>query len=283
MDKDANAAQKTYWTDAVGEDWVALQKDMDKLLAPAMKAVLAVADLQPGMRVLDVGCGTGALTRAAALAVGESGSVTGLDISATMLGYARQMEAGLGAARIDWLEADAQTHRFAAESFDAVVSRFGVMFFADPAAAFTNLHRATATGGRFVAVAWRGPDDSPYFRLMGQARTIIAGPPPPTDPHAPGPMAFADEARIVGLMTISGWTAHAKIVPVELVPPGGLEGFLNQALRVGPMASALKSGDLDSSDIPKAQAELRRRFEPLVGPDGRLVISNKLNLFLGRA
>ncbi len=284
MSGTANADQKTFWTETVGTDWVANQRDMDLLLAPAARAVLDEAKIERGARVLDIGCGTGALTRAAAQAAGAEGHVVGLDISATMLAHAASLEQLDGAASISWLETDAQTHEFGVEAFDFIISRFGVMFFADPLAAFANLRGAAAKGGRFVAICWRGPQDSPYFRLMQEALfTVTGGGPPAVDPHAPGPMAFADDARVIDLMSRAGWDAHALRIKIDLEPSGGIDRFLEQVLAIGPIASALKSGSLDRSDIPKVQSVLRDLLAPMTIAGGRLVVPNDFNLFVGRA
>lgn len=283
MQHETNADQRTYWREAAGRDWVALQADMDALLAPALDAVLDAAEITAGERILDIGCGTGALSRAAANKTGAGGHVTGLDISATMLGRAAEHAPRGGAAPVAWLEADAQTHAFEAGAFDCCISRFGVMFFADPVAAFSNLRRGARPGGRLAAITWRGPEDSPYFRLMGRVRAELAGPAPASDPHAPGPMAFADADRVVAMLNAAGWDAEARRVEVTLVPRGGIDGFVDQALRVGPLGAALKSGDLSERDVPAAQDRLREVFAPMTEPGGGLRIPNALNLFTARA
>lgn len=244
---------------------------------------MAAAEIAPGEHVLDIGCGTGALARAAAEKAGADGHVTGLDISDTMLARAAEILPGDGAAPINWLEADAQSHAFGEGSFDCFVSRFGVMFFAEPVAAFANLRRCARPGGRFAAITWRGPEDSPYFRLMGRVRAELAGPPPPSDPHAPGPMAFADPDRVLGLLAEAGWDAGAQTINLNLVPRGGIDGFVDQALRVGPLGAALKSGDLSERDVPAAQDRLREVFAPMTDADGTLRIPNALNLFTAKA
>jgi SAM-dependent methyltransferase len=154
--------------------------------------------------VLDVGCGSGATTAAAAVAVGPTGRVTGVDVSAPLLAAARGRAERAGVAdRVGLLTADAQTHDFEPASFDAVVSRFGLMLFDDPRAAFANLAGALRPGGRLAFVTWRGADANGWFAIP--LRVLHAG--LGTVPSAPdGPCAFslADPSWVVELIEASG-------------------------------------------------------------------------------
>ena len=145
----ANAEQIEYWNGAVGECWAAFQPVLDKALSAISDTALAFAAAKPGERVLDVGCGTGTTTYALAKTVGPGGDVTGVDISRPMLAVARSRGVG-----VNFREADAATHLFH-PTHDLVFSRFGVMFFADPAAAFANIRKAIAPHGRLAFVCWR--------------------------------------------------------------------------------------------------------------------------------
>ena len=153
----ANPEQATYWN-ARGEHWVAHQPAIDARLAPVGEALFARAAPCPGERALDVGCGTGTTTLELAARVGASGEVLGVDISAPMLAVARQRCAERGYQHVRLLHADAQSDRFEAAAYDLLLSRFGVMFFSDPVAAFTNLMQ-------------RAPARRPAgVRLLGAAR-----------------------------------------------------------------------------------------------------------------
>lgn len=278
MNETINGAQRAFWTHDVGDRWVSEESALEVMHGPIADAVLRTAHLSPGEKVLDIGCGTGATTRRAATAVGIGGAVTGLDISATMLRGAATIPSPEGGGRISWLEADAQTCPFTEGAFDVILSRMGVMFFDDPEAAFANLRKAVRPGGRFAAICWRGPADSPSFRVMIQALEAVLGPGPKADPYAPGPMAFADETRVIGLMEAAGWKAKAKRVPLEL-SPGTLSDLLAIANRIGPIESAIRSGTLTPETAKEVNRELSERMGAFTRSDGRVVLPTIMNLY----
>jgi len=175
-----NADQVAFWNSPAGEKWVRNQAEMDMTLAPLTEMLLARAAPAPGQRVLDVGCGTGTTVLQLAGAVGPGGHVQGLDVSEPMLALARQRVAAAGAGNVDLVLDDAQTFAFDAGSRDLVFSRFGVMFFADPPAAFANLRRALVPGGRLVFVCWADLADNPWFKVPRDAAIARLGPVPPT-------------------------------------------------------------------------------------------------------
>jgi SAM-dependent methyltransferase len=168
---------------------------------PGANAVL----LQPGERVLDVGCGYGTSTLEAAKRVAPSGRVVGVDISAAMLEPARQRVAAGGVDNVELLQADAQVHPFEPASFDVVISRFGIMFFDDPQAGFGNLARALRPGGRLVFVCPQDPLKSEWVRIaFGAAVAALGRAPDLGPPGAPGPFALADGDRLARLLTAAG-------------------------------------------------------------------------------
>lgn len=176
MTDETNAAQRQFWNSDFGAKWVTFEADLETLHAPMNDPLLTCAAIEPGMDVLDVGCGSGAVTRRAAEWVGAAGSLTGVDISEVLLNKARATATGEGSATIVYLHADAQTYAFAPASFDRVVSRMGVMFFADPTAAFANLLRAVRPGGYLSAVVWRRGEANPWFRISTEAAIRHLGP-----------------------------------------------------------------------------------------------------------
>jgi SAM-dependent methyltransferase len=198
-----NIDQVEYWNSAVGDTWARMQQRLDLAFTPVTAALLSMAAPQPGEDVLDVGCGSGETTLAMAAAVGDDGSATGLDISEALLARARdRAEAGLSEA--EFINADAAT--FADEmGFDLVVSRFGVMFFDDPVAAFGNLHRLAAPGGRLCFACWQPAADNLWVTLPMRTLADLLPPQPPTDPHAPGPFALADPDRVHAILDAAGW------------------------------------------------------------------------------
>lgn len=263
MSEAANAAQVAYWNAAAGPTWAEQQAPLDRQLAPLGRRALAELDLGPGRRVLDVGCGAGETTLELAARGAEA---TGVDISSPLLDVARRRAAGV--AHVRFLEADAQTYPFEPESFDAVFSRFGVMFFGDPDAAFANLHRALAPGGRLAFVCWRPMSDG--NELMGLpmravlARTGIAAPPPP-EPGAPGPFGFADPDRVRGILGRAGFRDVAIVPHDEAVGSGDLETTLALALKVGPLGALLRE---NPQHRDAALAAIREALAQHVADDG---------------
>jgi SAM-dependent methyltransferase len=194
-----------YWNGPAGERWVHAQAQLDRMLAPFLDALIARARPAAGERVVDVGCGCGATALALAPSVAPGGAVVGVDVSAPMLARARDRAAGLAA--VDFVEADAASHALDPPA-DLLVSRFGVMFFGDPPAAFANLFRMVRPGGRLAFVCWRALADNPWAHVpLDAARDAVAAPAAPADPHAPGPFALADGARVRALLEGAGFEA----------------------------------------------------------------------------
>ena len=151
-----NAAQIEYWNDQAGLTWAEMQPLLDRQLAPLGRRAMDALSPAPGERVLDIGCGCGDTTLALAERIAPNGAALGLDISAPMLAVARRTAAERGHTHASFAEQDAQTATFETK-FDAAFSRFGVMFFADPARSFANLARGLKSGGRLAFVCWREP------------------------------------------------------------------------------------------------------------------------------
>ena len=153
-----NADELAYWNGEGGVHWVKQQAHTDAVLAPVADAVIAHAAPRSGERVLDIGCGCGSTTL---LLSPLASHVTGLDISEPMLNVARQRAEGL--ANVDFVNADAAAFR-TDTPYDLLFSRFGVMFFGDPTAAFANLRRAARPGGRLAFVCWRPIGENPWMQ-----------------------------------------------------------------------------------------------------------------------
>ena len=238
------------------------------MLAPFTPIILDAAGLTSGKRVLDIGCGCGATTLAAARAVAP-GSVLGADLSAPMLDRARADAARAGLANVEFVQADAQVHPFDPASFDAVISRFGVMFFADPVAAFANVRRALRPGRR----GSRSPAGSRWPRTRGSACPRSAAlehvPPPPALPaDAPGPFALADPDRTRLLLRDAGWH-DIDVAPHEttllLGGPGSLDtavDFLRTGSTGPDAARERRRGDGDACARRGARRTSRRSPRP---------------------
>ncbi len=202
--RDAHAQQAAYWNGPGADMWVTRQARMDAALAPVTRALLAHAAAAQGERVLDIGCGTGETVLALADAVGPGGHVTGIDISEPMLGLARTR--ATGHENITLALADAASWQ-PPQPVDLLVSRFGVMFFGDPVAAFRNLRACLAPAGRLRFACWRPAADNDWVRIPRQALAPHLPPAPPADPGLPGQFAFGDAGRVADILTQAGFTA----------------------------------------------------------------------------
>src|SRR4249919_2466186 len=194
--RQSNRDEAARWNESSGPVWVELQDVLDRMYAPFEALLTEEAFPREGGRVLDIGCGAGATTLALARRLGPGGLCLGVDISAPLLAAARARAATEQLTTAQFREADAQTHEFEAGAFDAVVSRFGVMFFDDPVAAFANIRRAARPGAALTFVAWRSPADNPFLTAAARAVAPLLPSMRPAGPTAPGQFAFADGARV---------------------------------------------------------------------------------------
>jgi SAM-dependent methyltransferase len=212
MSDAANAEMRQYWNEVAGPRWVGRQAAQEARNVEMLSLLLAAAQAKPGELVLDIGCGTGVTTEPYAKAVGTQGHVTGVDISQPMLDAARQRIAARGLHNVTLMLADAQVHPFPPGSFDLVTSRLGVMFFADPAAAFRNLLGALKSGGRLAMAVWAPIAENTHWRIPYEIALRHVGEPAPQPPHAPGPHAFGDRTYLRNILDGAGF-AEIKIEP----------------------------------------------------------------------
>jgi SAM-dependent methyltransferase len=254
MTDTANAAQREYWNNVAGPRWVGLQGAVERRVAVVNGLLLAGAAASPGEHVLDVGCGTGAATVPLAEAVGAQGSVTGVDISEPMLAAARKRIAENRAGNVRFVLADAQTHAFTPAAFDLVASRFGVMFFGDPAAAFRNLLGATKPGGRLCFACWGRLAENRHWLVPFEIVVRHLGPPAPSDPRAPGPFAFGDPDYVRGFLAAAGWTAIeiARETPSLVIDDAETEA--ERIAMMGPTARLIEEKQPDEA----TRAAIRR-------------------------
>ena len=199
----SNAEQANAWDGREGAYWAAHHDVFEASLARYQRAFLTAAAIRPEDLVLDVGCGTGVSTRAAALLARE-GAAVGVDLSSEMIAVARRLAGQAGLTNVVFEHADAQVHPFAAESFDIAISRTGAMFFGDPHAAFANLRRSLKPGGRLVLLTWQRAELQEWTRAFSAALTGRT--PPSPAPGAPGPFSLSDPAHVRALLDGSGFT-----------------------------------------------------------------------------
>jgi SAM-dependent methyltransferase len=263
--REPNAAQIEYWN--VAQHWVDDQAGHDEMLEPLGRLAQEALAPEAGERILDIGCGTGATTLALADAVGAQGAVVGVDVSATLLSVAR--ERARGTANVSFLEADAQTQAFD-ERFDGAFSRFGVMFFEDPVAAFGNIARALRPGGRLAFVCWQAAAHSDWWTLPLNVAARYVELPPPSDPNAPGPFALADAVRLRRILREAGFTEISLDDVRRRVLVGG-RGGVDRALtflRASRLGAAIVEGAGNEAKAGEAFDAIARALGPHLGPEG---------------
>ncbi len=257
-DAAANAAQIENWNLRTGEIWVRFQPRLDAQISPLGEQAMTALAPAAGERVLDIGCGCGQTSVNLATRVAPGGAVLGVDVSEPMLGLARSRPRPAGAAPLDFRRADAQVEDLGAGAFDAVFSRFGVMFFADPSAAFANIRAALRPGGRLSFVCWRAMALNPMMTAPLEAARALLPPLPPADPLAPGPFAFADAARVRRILGAAGFT-DIVISPFDADLVGGtLEEAVELSLFVGPLATVLRDNPQLREPVTNAVRETWR-------------------------
>ncbi|HJW08236.1 MAG TPA: methyltransferase domain-containing protein [Holophagaceae bacterium] len=232
--------QAALWNGPAGRGWVEAQAVLDTMFQPFEDLLLDAVPAGSGARVLDVGCGTGGTTLAFARRAGGGGCL-GVDISEPMIAAARARAAQAGAP-VDFLVADAGAHAFEPANFDVILSRFGVMFFGDPAGAFAHLRRAARDGAGLRFAAWRGAAENPFMTAAERAAAPLLPELPPRLPNAPGQFAFADPQRIHGILAASGW-GGIDIRPLDVAcafPEAELPRYLTW---VGPVGRFLQEAD----------------------------------------
>ena len=245
-------------------------READRLEAingPFGEVMLEAVGLQPGQRVLDIGCGQGTTTREAAQAVAPEGAAVGVDISAALVAFARQRTAAVGVGNVEFVHADAQTHPFQEQGFDAVISRFGTMFFQDPEAAFANLGRALRPGGRLAIVCPHDPSKTEWVAVAFAAAAPHVGIPDLGPPGAPGPFAFADGDRLRRVLQVGGFrdvTLQAVTRPVRMGDDAeDVSGFITSL----PEAKQLFAGK-PRDKVAAATNSLRKGLEPYASATG---------------
>ncbi len=259
-----NSAQSKYWNTAAGDQWTADQETMDRFLSLVSERLFQHAAIQPGERILDIGCGTGATALEAAKATGAGGAVLGIDLSHAMLGLARsRAEAMDGMATLTLEVADAQSHAFAQGAYDLLQSRFGVMFFEDPRAAFANLLGALRPGGRLCFVCWGPLAEHPWFRISGAAAGKFLGKPDAADPRAPGPLAFADTDYVTGILSGAGFEdIRISSETCELLGAANIADAAENALKRGPAARLIGAHNPPPETIAAIRAEIETGLAP---------------------
>ncbi|MFD5233819.1 class I SAM-dependent methyltransferase [Streptomyces qaidamensis] len=249
--------QAARWNGPAGNAWVDLQELLDEMFRPIEELLVDAVAAEHAGSVLDVGCGTGGVTRAVAR---RAGHCVGVDISGPMIETARAHAEREGVPA-SFIRADAQEYAFEPGAFDAVVSRFGVMFFTDPVRAFGNLRSAVRDGAGLRCVVWRGPEENPFMTTAERAAAPFLPDLPARRPDQPGQFAFADPERVHRVLADSGW-AGIDIQPVDVVCALPERDLVTYFTRLGPLGMVLPGADERTrAEIVEA---VRPAFDPFV-------------------
>jgi SAM-dependent methyltransferase len=264
---EANADQREYWNGDESREWADEPSRFDEMLEPFGTRALDVADVRPGARVLDVGCGNGAVTIEAAVRAGGDGSAIGIDLSEPMLINARERAAARGLGNTTFVAADAQVAALDGP-FDAATSRFGIMFFDDPAAAFANIVGSLAPAGRLAFACWRTVPENEWVAV--QAAAVAEHVPlPDFSGDGPGPFRYGDPTALVETL------ARAGLRDVEAEPfdttlllggRGSLDDIMRYVERNGMTRRFL--GDAEADQRARAIESVRAALTPFVTEEG---------------
>ncbi len=242
-----NADQIEFWNGEGGEKFVRYQNALDTMLKPFGEEAMRRSGVKAGDAVLDIGCGCGDTSIDLAMAVGVTGEVVGVDISEPMLARAEYMAGQTELTNVFFEIADVEAGPLHRDSFDLAFSRFGVMFFRNPATAFANVHAALRQGGRLAFACWQALPKNQWVSIQMQAVLPLVAPPPPMGPEDPGPFSFADAERVRRILTEAGFSDIA-VEPFDTrVALGGmlvLDDAVDFSLQLGPATALLK----DASD-----------------------------------
>ncbi len=257
------AEQAAYWNGPGGQGWLSAYQRIERSLQGFTDALFAAVKARAGEQAIDIGCGTGGTTAELARAVAPSGHVLGVDISEALVNAARER-------RVDnatFVVGDAAAHPFKDAHYDLVFSRFGVMFFAEPVAAFANFRRALKPTGRLAFICWRPPQENPWATVSLRAAQPFLPPLPRPGPEDPGQFAFGDRARVERILKEAGFS-HFAIEPVDrpVFVGATIPDIVESAGRFGPLARAF--ADADAAAIDKAKAAIAEALAPHLRIEG---------------
>lgn len=261
----ANLEQAEAWDGVRGDHWARYADHYDALIQRVTPHLMDAAAIGASDRVLDVGCGCGSTTRIAARAA-RTGSVLGVDLSAVMLEEAERRTRAEGLDNVRFEQTDVQVHPFAA-AFDLAISRFGVMFFEGPEAAFSNVASALRRGGRFTFLCWQERDRNDWAMIPVSAALTAVPPPDPAPAGAPGPFSLGNPDRIRQLLTQAGFDDVDVSEVAESIRLG--ENATDAVdFWQGTGTARLLLDDVDAETERRAIDAVRGALRPHEGPEG---------------
>jgi SAM-dependent methyltransferase len=264
--------QRVYWNSPVGDKWVNNQSTLDAMFVPLTADLIELASIKAGEKILDVGCGGGTTTRILANKVGAQGQVLGVDISTPLLVAAKAQTTD---AHVDFFEGDAGSAEVPMDDADLIISRFGVMFFADAAVAFAHMRKALKPTGRLCFVCWGPLENNPWFKMPLEVIATRLGLLDPIQPRAPGPLAFAQTDYIVeflGQAEFDNITVETRNLQLNCNnDPAKVAEFL---LEFGPGARILATQEIDTETRQQLVDELAKQVEAYMVADGVQIPAN---------
>ncbi len=251
----ANADMSEYWNDFAGPRWVQFQRQLDGQISDIGRLAMDRAGLETGQAVLDIGCGCGDSSLELARRVAPGGTVRGVDLSQPMLDWAAERAAREPELAISFERGDAQIAQFEPASFARAFSRFGVMFFEDPTAAFGNIRSGLTPDGRLTFICWRPLDLNPWMAIPIDIACRFVAPPEPMAPGEPGPFGLADDARTRRILNDAGYR-HIAIEALDaefyVSGPGSPEAAVDHCMGMGPIARLVSEVDEDTRALVAA-------------------------------
>jgi SAM-dependent methyltransferase len=273
----ANTEQAEYWASRASS-WISLESHHEEVIGPAGRLAMDRLDPRPGQHVVDLGCGTGQTTLDLARRVAPGGRAVGVDITAALLDRARDHAVAAGLTNIEFHHADVQSSDLGSARFDGAFSRFGVMFFADPVAAFTNVRGSLKPGGVLSFACWQPLTSNDWMLVPAQAAVSVVGTPPEMPaPDAPGPFSLSDQVRVRTILASAGFRnidikAHDDPMrtPSQRIPESA-----EAALRVGAVQRMLEGVDPETVREVRAAIEeaMRARLQ-----DGEVALTRSVLL-----
>ena len=268
----ANAAQAAFWQE-LAPSWLAAEQHSSKVAARFGQRAIDRLDPGPGQRVLDIGCGSGPTTIDLARRVGPDGQAVGVDIAPALVTAARRRAESTDVANAQFTVADVQTDDLGATPFDGAFSQFGVMFFADPEAAFARIHSLLRPGSAFAFACWQNLFANEWMFIPGAAAISVTGTMPPMPgPGEPGPFSLSEPGRIDELLAGAGFhdIEVESVAEIVVLPASDVESLVALSQRVGPAREALRTADDDTGR--QIIAAIREALEAKVG-DGELQLT----------
>lgn len=260
MNAVVNDGMRDFWNNAGGRMWVNYQNIIEVGMSPLGKKVMDELAMTEGERVLDIGCGCGGTTFEISQRIGKSGYVLGVDISEMIVASAKKKIDIKKQQNLTFECVDAQIHPFDEKAFDVIFSRFGVMFFDDPIAAFSNIRRSLTPDGRIAFICWQPVKNIEWISLALEVvkRYIELPPPQPVEPEAPGGFSFGNVNRVANILRIAGFIdVNIEAFNTKINIGGSLDEAQTFLTHIGPAGSVLDNPDIDSDTRKAFIADLR--------------------------